>query len=88
MGRVKHDDFRITIPDAASVSLAESAIERLKDRRLEELLPEVDDETIKGLKFADILPREMSLKVLQGKLVDPSAVEQILNQPMPIVVIQ
>jgi ATP-dependent helicase Lhr and Lhr-like helicase len=84
--RVKHDDLRIILPDAVFVSQVENAISKLTDRSPAEILPTVDEDAIKGLKFADILPLEMSLRVLQSKLADPSAVEQILNQSIRIIV--
>ncbi|MCE9553886.1 MAG: DEAD/DEAH box helicase [Planctomycetes bacterium] len=79
-GRATPDSFVIRFGQRLSHSDVERAIAEVRSKDPAELLPEVDEEAIDGLKFAECLPAELTLHVLQQRLCDRAAVEHVVGK--------
>ncbi len=81
---VKDDPFRIDIHSPSSVQEILEAFDALRSLPAEELLPEVNEEALQGLKFSDCLPPELGIRMLQARMSDPAGVQQCLQKEIQV----
>jgi len=77
---VKVDPLFVQIRSDKSLGDVYSVIERLRDLNWDEVLPEINEDAISGLKFNACLADHWAKRILQDRLKDSSVAEQILNQ--------
>ncbi|HQU42804.1 MAG: ATP-dependent helicase [Planctomycetia bacterium 21-64-5] len=75
-----HDSFTLRFAQGVSLTDVEQAILELRSRDIAELMPVVDERAVEWLKFADCLPAELALHILQARMQDPRGVERIVAE--------
>lgn len=83
--QVTHDSFTVRFASHIAVADIERAIETVRGRPADQLLPNVDAAALEGLKFNECLPQELGLHVLQIRTLDRTAVESLQRQPVRLV---
>ncbi|HVC93473.1 MAG TPA: DEAD/DEAH box helicase [Pirellulales bacterium] len=84
--RVAHDSFTLRFTSHLPLADNERAIEAIRARSADQLLPNVDEAALNGLKFSECLPKELGLHVLQVRMLDRAALELVQRQPVRFVV--
>jgi ATP-dependent Lhr-like helicase len=82
---VQHDSFTVTFEPHVSVKTIAQVLNALRVRDVHEMRPAVDEEAIAGLKFAECLPHDLALDILQRRLCDPLATQRAIGQPVQFV---
>lgn len=78
--KVSHDSFVLEFPSDYKMQDAENAIDELRERVPAEMLPDVDEAAIDGLKFSECLPIELALEMLNRRLQDTAATTHVLQE--------
>lgn len=78
--KVGHDSFVLEFPSDHKMQDAENAINELRERVPAEMLPDVDEAAIDGLKFSECLPVELALEMLSRRLQDTAATTHVLQE--------
>ncbi len=86
--RVDHDSLRLTFQAAVTLQDVEQAVGAFKGRDVAQMQPEVNEEAVEGLKFAECLPAELAVEMLELRLQDPKSVRQLFAEPVRFVVQQ
>lgn len=76
-----HESFTLTFARGVLLTDAEQAILDLRSREVSELLPTVDERAVKGLKFSDCLPDEVTLHLLQMRMRDTHGAKHVIAEP-------
>jgi ATP-dependent Lhr-like helicase len=79
-GRVSHESFSMTIEQHLRSSEIEQAIQHLRQRNVDELMPSIDERALQSLKFSDCLPKELALQILQKRLHDQMGVQHAIRE--------
>lgn len=79
--RVEHDSFALMFEELIELRAIQRAIDHLQTRDTCELLPDVDERAIQGLKFSECLPENMAVMMLQLRLQDLTGIRKSLKQP-------
>ncbi len=77
--RVEHDSFSFTFESRVDASEVQQAIDHLRTRAVNELLPSLDDRAIQGLKFCECLPEDLILTSLRLRLQETRGIEHSLQ---------
>jgi ATP-dependent Lhr-like helicase len=83
--RVVAEDVCVTFGPNVSVATIESAISQVRLRDPGSLLPDVDEQALKGLKFSDCIPSSLAHQLLRIRLHDHTGVHHVLHSPTRIV---
>ena len=78
--RVEHDGFTLTFEARLTLDEVQRAINEVRLRDIVSLRPRVDEGAIAGLKFAECLPAELAVEMLERRLVDIESTEKTLRQ--------
>lgn len=78
--KIGQDSFFLEFPSDHKMQDAENAINELRERVPAEMLPEVDEAAIDGLKFSECLPKELALEMLGRRLQDTAATTHVLQE--------
>jgi ATP-dependent Lhr-like helicase len=78
--KAAYDSFVLEFPANHKLQDAQNAISELRGRVPAEMLPEVDENAIDGLKFSQCLPKAHAIEMLGRRLQDIDAIQQILSQ--------
>ena len=78
--RVDSDNFAVRFPPRQPPDLVERGLRDLAGSDLRGLGPMVIEAALEGLKFAECLPHELAVRVVQGRLSDPRAVADALGR--------
>ena len=68
---VEHDSFSLATTEPVDAPDIQRFIDRLRTQDTSTVLPNLDERAIKGLKFAECLPEDLALTLLQLRLHDP-----------------
>jgi ATP-dependent Lhr-like helicase len=82
---VRHDDLTITFPAKMPQAGIADAIDALCERKDESPEIPVNEEALEGLKFADIIPKELALESVSNRLQDSNAVLSVLEAGVRLV---
>jgi ATP-dependent Lhr-like helicase len=80
--RVTWDNFALRIQGELRAEELEVGIRLLRAGNLDAIIAAVDDQAMKGLKFAECLPPSQAAAVVQSRLGDPLGVAQVLQHPV------
>lgn len=83
--QVTYDSFTLRFASLVALADIQRAIESVPNRPADQLLPNVDEAALDGLKFNACLPKELGLHVLQVRTLDRSALELVQQQPVRFV---
>jgi ATP-dependent Lhr-like helicase len=78
--RITHDSLALRFEQRVTFGQIERAIEELWRHDVTEILPSIDEAAVNGLKFAECLPLELAMHVLQMRTQDAPAIEQLQRQ--------
>ena len=78
--RVDSDNFAVRFPPRQPPDIIERGLRDLAGSDLRGLGPTVSEAALEGLKFAECLPHELAVRVVQGRLSDPRAVADALGR--------
>ena len=78
--RVDSDNFAVRFPPRQPPDIIERGLRDLAGSDLRGLGPPVSEAALEGLKFAECLPHELAVRVVQGRLSDPRAVADALGR--------
>ena len=73
------DDLAIRFGPELSVAALGQAIDDLRACSLDSLTPRIDEDAMQALKFSEVIPRELVLATLGGRLCDPASITTVLN---------
>lgn len=79
--KVSHDSFFLEFPVDHKMQDTEIAINELREQAPADMLPEVDEAAIDGLKFSECLPLELALEMLSHRLQDTESTAYVLREP-------
>ena len=79
------DNLSIRFADGASGARVSGLLQELRAVAAEELLPEVSDKAVDGLKFNACLPPSLARRVLQMRMTDFPAARRVLEEPVVVV---
>lgn len=79
---VEADSYAITLGDNLNDDVLGETVEHLRKESIDSLRPQIDDRALRGLKFAECLPREFAIATLQARMKDDAAVQHILRLPV------
>jgi ATP-dependent Lhr-like helicase len=82
---IAHDPLKLGLQRPCRTQAMYDAIGEVRSQNLMELLPEIDEPALEGLKFSECLPKEMGVQMLQLRLRDTEALKKILAQPVRFV---
>ena len=85
-GAATSDNLTVTIQDGLEIEGIDDLLDSLSTLPDDEFLPEVDDEAVKSLKFADCLPRAMATRMLQQRCCDLPSLRAVVAEPIRRVV--
>lgn len=85
-GAATSDNLTVSIQDGLEIEGIDDLLDSLCTLPDDEFLPEVDDEAVKSLKFADCLPRVMATRMLQRRCCDLPSLRAVLTEPIRRVV--
>ena len=74
------NNFAVRFPPRQPPDLVERGLRDLAGSDLRGLGPTVSEAALEGLKFAECLPHELAVRVVQGRLSDPRAVADALGR--------
>jgi len=77
--RVIYDSYMLTVAPSLPHQMIEQAVHKLQELDPKQMRPAVEVEVILGLKFLECLPSDVAVRMLQGRLQDPFAVEHTLH---------
>lgn len=83
--RVKHDSFALLFEPSVTVTELESALHQLQGAIKDDMHPRIDEEAVEGLKFLECLPMAFATHMLECRLKDPVAIQQLLQQDVRVV---
>ena len=83
--QVSHDDMNVSF-ESAGLQDVEHALGLLRERDVSGMRPVVDEAAIDGLKFSQCLPREIAIELLERRLQDRTATQEILGRDVRFVV--
>jgi ATP-dependent Lhr-like helicase len=78
--KVSHDSFVLEFASDHKMQDVENAINELRERVPAEMLPDVDEAAIDGLKFSECLPLELALEMLSRRLQDTAATSHVFHE--------
>jgi ATP-dependent Lhr-like helicase len=78
--RVEHDSFTLSFESHLPTNDIEHALAQLRDQDVREMLPEVDERAVEGLKFSECLPPAFATMMLQRRSCDPAGAREVLGQ--------
>ncbi len=81
-GNVRSTAFSVTTDASPSAMAFSSAIDELKNADIDDLVLDVSDQILEGLKFASCLPEDLARSVVQHRLADSVALSQVLAEPV------
>ena len=79
------DDLAIRFGPELSVAALGQAIDDLRACSLDSLTPRIDEDAMQALKFSEVIPRELVLATLGGRLCDPASITTVLNGPLRVI---
>lgn len=79
------DNFAVRIAGEHTIEDAERGLAELRRRGAEAILPAVNEEAARGLKFSACLPGPLATGILQSRLADPEGIRAVLEQPVRLV---
>lgn len=79
------DSLSIEFERALPLDTVQQAVEELRSRNPDTLLPTVSPDALKGLKFSDCLPSQLAVHVLGTRARDRMAIEHVLDRPVRLV---
>jgi ATP-dependent Lhr-like helicase len=65
-----------------------SALRAIRDRdggTLDGMMPEVDEDALRQLKFAELLPPDLAQQTLAARIADTTATARVIEQPVALV---
>jgi hypothetical protein len=74
-----HESFCLTIPAAVTIPQFHAALQQLAEQPAAELLPEISEQLLQTLKFADCLPEQLAAGMLQRRIQDVAGIEHALQ---------
>lgn len=84
--RAEHDSFSFTFESRIDASEVQRGIDQLRTRPVSELLSNLDERAIQGLKFSECLPEDLTLTSLRLRLRETLGIEHALQSRTRIVV--
>jgi ATP-dependent Lhr-like helicase len=84
--RVTWNNLAVRLEGDLQLDRVEAAIRDLRLAGAEVLAPEIDEQAVIGLKFAECLPPKQASGVVRSRLVDPGGVADVLHQPVRMVI--
>lgn len=84
--RVDHDSFLLSFESSAKLQDVENAIQLVTQLEIDNMAPEIDDAAIDGLKFAECLPNDLAVEMLERRLQDLAAIQSVLAEPVEYVI--
>jgi ATP-dependent Lhr-like helicase len=82
---VSSNNLAIKIAGESSDSAIADAVNSIRAREPELLVPDVTPRALEGLKFSACLPEELAARVLQRRMTDTDAVRRVLAEPAKLV---
>jgi ATP-dependent Lhr-like helicase len=82
---VRSHNFAVEFDGQTSLQMCLQGTEKLRERDLSTLSPDVDEAAISGLKFNDCLSGEVATSILRSRLVDREALGAILARRMHVI---
>ncbi len=79
--QVTSDSFTVQFPSPLRAEDVRNVLCQMRERRLDDLLPIVDEAALEGLKFSDCLPTDLGLHMLRLRLRDVAGVRHALQPP-------
>ncbi len=79
---VRSDGFSVAAEDPIPPTILSRAVEGIRQLDAKELVVDVADDMLKGLKFTSCLPEEVAKDVLRARLADQSALASALAEPL------
>lgn len=83
---VSPNNLAIRLGSDASLAAVSQAIDEVCQSPPEELVPDVTDKLLEGLKFLACLPEDLARRVLQMRMTDAAAVERVLAESVVSVI--
>lgn len=83
--RIAHDPLKLRPQRPCQTQAMHDAIGEVQSQNVTDLLPDIDDIALDGLKFSECLPREMAVQMLQLRLRDTEGLKKILAEPVQFV---
>jgi len=77
---VTHESFGVTFAEGLSPEEIDAAIASVRERPVDELVPTIEEEAVRSLKFAECLPEDLAVRILQRRLRDAEALAWVLKQ--------
>jgi hypothetical protein len=79
------DSLSIEFERALPLDTVQQAVEELRSRNPDTLLPTVSPDALEGLKFSDCLPSQLAVHILGTRARDWMAIEHVLDRPVRLV---
>ena len=79
---VRSDGFSVSAEDLVSPSTLSEAVEDIRKLDATDLVVDVADDMLEGLKFTSCLPEEVAKNILRARLADRSALASVLAEPL------
>ncbi len=76
--RVTSDNFAVHVPPGPDSGRVAQQVRDLAAAESAQLAPAVSENAIDGLKFAECLPRDLAIRVVQARLSDPAGVAEAI----------
>jgi ATP-dependent Lhr-like helicase len=87
-GGDRFDNRALGLADGATSGGLRSALRAITDRdggTLEAMMPEVDEDALRQLKFAELLPPDLARQTLAARITDTTATARVIEQPIAVV---
>jgi ATP-dependent Lhr-like helicase len=87
-GGDRFDNRALRLADGATSGGLRSALRAITDRAdgtLEAMMPEVDEDALRQLKFAELLPPDLAQQTLAARIADTTATARVIEQPIAVV---
>ncbi|MGH9161471.1 MAG: DEAD/DEAH box helicase [Vicinamibacteraceae bacterium] len=78
---VSPSNLALRLGSYASIAAVTQAIDEVRQSPVEELVPDITDKALEGLKFVACVPKELATQLLQIRMMDVVAAEHVLAEP-------
>ena len=78
--RVEHDGLSLTFESRISLNDVQQAVKEVRLQDVASIRPDIDEDAIEGLKFAECLPAHLAVEMLEQRLSDAESTKKVLEQ--------
>ena len=79
---VRSDGFSVSVEDPVSPTTLSKAVEDIRQHNAKDLVVDVANDMLEGLKFTSCLPEQVAKGILRARLADQSALASAIAEPV------